>query len=113
MEMSAPVCSVIELIILPFGPMTSPILSTGTLMATTRGAKRLISSGRSIASPMTSRIVIRASFAWLSAAARTSDGMPSSFVSSCSAVTNSGVPATLKSMSPNASSAPRMSVSAT
>ena len=39
--------------------------------------------------------------------------MPSSLVSSCSAVTNSWVPATLKSMSPNASSAPRMSVSAT
>ena len=39
--------------------------------------------------------------------------MPSSLVSSCSAVTNSRVPATLKSMSPNASSAPRMSVSAT
>ena len=28
----APVSSVIELIILPLGPMTSPILSTGTLM---------------------------------------------------------------------------------
>src|SRR5258707_9367713 len=37
--------------------------------------------------------------------------MPSIFVSSCNAVTNSDVPATLKSMSPNASSAPRMSVS--
>ena len=39
--------------------------------------------------------------------------MPSSLVSSWSAVTNSLVPATLKSMSPMASSAPRMSVSAT
>ena len=39
--------------------------------------------------------------------------MPSSLVSSCRAVTNSRVPATLKSMSPNASSAPRMSVSVT
>ena len=36
--------------------------------------------------------------------------MPSILVSSCRAVTNSAVPATLKSMSPNASSAPRMSV---
>src|ERR1700754_2103432 len=111
--MSAPVCSVIELIILPFGPMTSPILSTGTLIAVTRGAYGLISSGRSMASPMTSRIVNRASLACASAAASTSDGMPSSLVSSCSAVTKSFVPATLKSMSPNASSAPRMSVSAT
>ncbi len=39
--------------------------------------------------------------------------MPSSLVSSWIAVTNSLVPATLKSMSPKASSAPRMSVSAT
>ncbi len=38
--------------------------------------------------------------------------MPSSLVSSWMAVTNSLVPATLKSMSPKASSAPRMSVSA-
>src|SRR6185369_9921793 len=38
-------------------------------------------------------------------------GMPLILVSSWSAVTNSSVPATLKSMSPNASSAPRMSVS--
>ena len=39
--------------------------------------------------------------------------MPSSLVSSCSAVTTCSVPATLKSMSPKASSAPRMSVSVT
>ncbi|SII58983.1 Uncharacterised protein [Mycobacteroides abscessus subsp. abscessus] len=39
--------------------------------------------------------------------------MPSSLVSSCRAVTKSLVPATLKSMSPKASSAPRISVSAT
>src|SRR3954469_10346052 len=64
-----------------------------------------------MASPMTSRMVSRASLAWPSAAASTDDGMPSILVSSCSAVTNSAVPATLKSMSPNASSAPRMSVS--
>ena len=39
--------------------------------------------------------------------------MPSSLVSSWRAVITSLVPATLKSMSPNASSAPRMSVSVT
>ena len=93
--------------------MTSPILSTGTFTVMTRGAYGDISSGRSIASAMTSRMCSRASRAWVSAAASTSDGMPSSLVSSCSAVTNSLVPATLKSMSPKASSAPRMSVSAT
>src|SRR5262249_48323078 len=62
---------------------------------------------------MTSRIFSRASRACCNAAASTSAGRPSIFVSSCSAVTYSDVPATLKSMSPNASSAPRMSVSVT
>ncbi|CAB4823060.1 unannotated protein [freshwater metagenome] len=66
-----------------------------------------------MASAMTSKIAKRASFACRSAPARTDAGIPSSFVSSCSAVTKSRVPATLKSISPNASSAPRMSVSAT
>ena len=64
MAMSAPVSSVIELIILPFGPITSPILSTGTLMVVIRGAKWLIGSGASMASFITSRIVNRASRAW-------------------------------------------------
>ncbi len=102
----------IWLIILPLGPMTSPILSTGTFTLITRGASGDISSGRSIASLITSRMCSRASRAWVSAAASTEAGMPSSLVSSWIAVTNSEVPATLKSMSPNASSAPRMSVSA-
>ena len=56
---------------------------------------------------------MRASRAWVRAPIRTSLGMPVSLVSSCRAVTNSRVPATLKSMSPKASSAPRMSVRVT
>ncbi|MNI72872.1 hypothetical protein D3C73_1288390 [compost metagenome] len=112
MEMSAPVSSWIWLIILPLGPMTSPILSTGILTAITRGANSESSSGVSIAALMTSRMWRRASRACFSAAASTEAGMPSSLVSSWMAVTNSEVPATLKSMSPNASSAPRMSVRA-
>ncbi len=113
MVISAPVSSWIWLIILPFGPMTSPILSTGILTVMIRGAFGVISSGPSMASSITSRMVSRASWACFSAAASTEAGMPSSLVSSWSAVTNSLVPATLKSMSPKASSAPRMSVSAT
>ena len=111
-EMSAPVSSWIWLIILPFGPMTSPILSTGTFTVMIRGANSDISSGTSMASAMTSRMCSRASRAWVSAPPRTDAGMPSSFVSSWIAVTKFLVPATLKSMSPKASSAPRMSVSA-
>ena len=113
MVISAPVSSWIELIILPLGPMTSPILSTGTLIVMIRGANGLISAGSSIASRMTSRMVSRAPRAWRSAAPSTAAGIPSSLVSSWSAVMMSLVPATLKSMSPNASSAPRMSVSVT
>src|SRR5699024_7769933 len=71
MAISAPVSSVMELIILPFGPMTSPILSTGTFTVVIRGAYGLISSGPSMASAITDRIVSRASLAWLSAAAST------------------------------------------
>ena len=100
------------MIVLPLGPMSSPILSTGICTLITRGAVGAISSGPSIAAFSTPRIVMRASWACCSAAVSTDDGMPSSFVSSWIAVTNSLVPATLKSMSPSASSAPRMSVSA-
>jgi hypothetical protein len=113
MVICAPVSSWIALIIAPLGPITAPILSTGMRTTVTRGANSLISSGPSIASAMTSRMCRRASRAWVRAAASTADGMPSSLVSNCSAVTKSRVPATLKSMSPKASSAPRMSVSAT
>jgi hypothetical protein len=111
-EMSAPVSSWIWLIILPLGPMTSPILSTGILTEMIRGANSESSSGASIAACRTPRMCSRASRACFSAAASTEAGMPSSLVSSWIAVTNSDVPATLKSMSPKASSAPRMSVSA-
>ena len=55
--------------ILPLGPMTSPILSTGILMVMIRGAWTDISSGASMASAITSRIASRASRAWVSAAA--------------------------------------------
>src|SRR5665647_1256561 len=63
-EICAPVSSWIWLIILPFGPMTSPILSTGTVTLMTRGANSLISSGTSMASAITSRMCRRASRAW-------------------------------------------------
>jgi hypothetical protein len=85
-EISAPVSSWIWLIILPLGPMTSPILSTGIFTVMTRGAYGDISSGRSIASVMTSRMCSRASLACRNAAPSTEAGMPSSLVSSCSAV---------------------------
>ena len=112
--MSAPVSAWMVLIILPFGPMTSPIFSTGISNASIFGAFSPTSSrGPGIASAMTPRIASRASLAWFRALARTSAGMPSILVSNWSAVTNSAVPATLKSMSPKASSTPRMSVRVT
>ena len=60
---------------------------------------------------MTSRIFSRASRALLNTSAMKSDGSADSLMSSWTAVTPSSVPATLKSMSPNASSIPAMSVS--
>ncbi len=57
--------------------------------------------------------MVRASLACFNAAAQTFAGIPSSLVSSCKAVMKSDVPATLKSISPNASSDTRMSVKAT
>ena len=109
--MSAPVSCWMALMTLPLGPMTSPILSIGISKLTIFGAVAPTSArGSAMAAFMTSRIVRRASLACCSAAASTSAGRPSILVSSCRAVTNSAVPATLKSMSPKASSAPRMSV---
>ena len=64
------------------------------------GRRRPRHAARAIAAFITSRICRRATLAWSSAAASTSAGMPSIFVSSCSAVIASAVPATLKSMSP-------------
>ncbi len=111
---SAPVSCVMVLITFPFGPITSPILSIGISKLMIFGAVgRTSSRGSSMAPRITSRISSLASLAWSSACASTSAGIPSIFVSSWSAVTASSVPATLKSMSPNASSAPRMSVSVT
>ena len=110
---SAPVSCWIVLMTLPFGPITSPTLSNGMVKVTIFGAlSATVARGAEIASFITPRIFKRASFACCNAAARTSLGIPSILVSSCNAVTASAVPATLKSMSPNASSAPRMSVSA-
>ena len=114
MSMSAPVSAMISLIRLPLGPITSPILSTGIWMLMIRGALTFTSSrGASIAVSITSRIWNLASRACFSASASTSPGSPVTFMSSWIAVTNSRVPATLKSMSPSASSAPRMSVRVT
>ena len=104
----------ISLIRLPLGPITSPILSTGIWIVMIRGAIGFTASrGAAIAASITSRIVNRASRACCNAPASTSAGIPLTFMSSWIAVTNSRVPATLKSMSPSASSAPRMSVSVT
>ena len=114
MSMSAPVTAMISLIRLPLGPMTSPILSTGIWIMTTRGAfDDSASRGPGSVLAIVSRMNSRASLACFRAPARTSWGKPVTFMSSWMAVTKSVVPATLKSMSPSASSAPRMSVSVT
>ena len=90
----APVSAWIVLIILPLGPITSPIFSTGISKLEIFGAFSPTSGrGPSIAPAFTSRMANRASRAWLRAPASTSAGIPSLFVSSCRAVTSSEVPA--------------------
>ena len=110
----APVSSSISRIIFPLGPMISPILSLGIETASIRGAVSASSGrGSEMILFISPRMCRRASRACANAPTRTSAGRPSILVSSCSAVMTSAVPATLKSMSPSASSTPRMSVSVT
>ena len=67
----------ISLIRLPFGPITSPILSTGIWIVMIRGALGLTASrGAGIAASITSRIWNRASRACSNAPASTSAGIP-------------------------------------
>ena len=113
-SMETPVSSSSSLTILPFGPITSPILSLGISMASIRGVHSLSSErGSEITLFISSRMKRRTSRAWDSAWLSTSVGSPAILVSNWRAVIISAVPATLKSMSPMKSSSPMMSVRVT
>ena len=108
---SVPVSSWIFRIMEPPLPMISRIFSGLILILVMRGAKSLIVSravGRT--SSILSRIVIRAAWAFSSPCRMIASLMPVTLMSIWRAVIPSRVPVTLKSMSPNASSLPRMSV---
>ena len=108
----APVVSTMLRIVLPPGPMSAPILSTGMLTRVMRGALGFSSVLGSASVPsMWLRMKARPSFAWASACRNISCVMPETLMSICRAVMPSLVPATLKSMSPKKSSTPWMSVS--
>ena len=110
-SMVAPVASMMPRIVLPPGPMTEPILSTGMLTRVIRGALGLSSSlGAAMAESIWSRMKARPSFACARAWRNISCVMPATLMSICRAVTPSAVPATLKSISPKKSSTPWMSV---
>ena len=110
----APVSSSIFLIFLPLGPITSPILSFGNSIDSNLGAlPDNESAGSEMVSSIMSKIWCLASFACSKAFLKISDGKPSIFISNWRAVITPLVPATLKSISPNASSAPKISVSVT
>ena len=101
-------------IVLPPGPITAPILSTGIVMVVIRGAYGLISSrGAAMASAIFARILSLAAFACTSVSLMISSPMLWTLMSSWMAVMPSAVPATLKSMSPKWSSMPWMSVRVT
>ena len=107
----APVASWIPRIVLPLGPITSPILSGLICMVKMRGAYwdssvRGSASSLAISCRMNSR-PFRARSSACSMSLRSS---PSILMSIWIEVMPRSVPATLKSMSPRASSEPRMSV---
>src|SRR5213078_1334477 len=109
---SAPVCSWMERIVFPFGPMMSPIFSVGIWIVMMRGAYLdSCERGAGMARSMMSRMCTRACLARSSASAMILKSSPSILISIWIEVTPSRVPATLKSMSPKWSSVPRMSVS--
>src|SRR6058998_2488756 len=98
---SAPVCSWIDRMVFPLGPMMSPILSVGIWIVMMRGAYLdSCERGCGIARSMISRMCTRACFARSSASAMILKSSPSILMSIWIEVTPSRVPATLKSMSP-------------
>ena len=98
-------------IIEPPLPMISRIFSGLILIVMMRGAKSLISPRASgMTSVILSRISSRAARACLRPSRMIASLMPWTLMSICRAVMPSRVPVTLKSMSPNESSLPRMSV---
>ena len=106
--------SIISRMVAPPRPMTSRILFTGIENCTTLGALDEISArGASSFAFIASRMCRRPLRACSKAAVKISSVMPLILISICSAVIPSLVPATLKSMSPKASSSPRISLSTT
>ena len=107
----APVASWIPRMVLPLGPMTSPILSGLICIVKIRGAywdSSVRGSGSALA--ISFRMWRRPFRAFSSACFMMSRSRPRILMSIWIEVMPFSVPATLKSMSPSASSQPRMSV---
>ena len=111
MSIWAPVSSTIFLMILPPGPMMSLIFSGFTLMVVILGAYFFSCfRGSAMHSSILPRMKARPFLAWARAAWRMSLVSPSTLISIWMAVIPLEVPATLKSISPLASSSPWISV---
>ena len=104
------VSSIIFLMFLPPGPIRAPILLGLICKLTMRGAYLDISFGSGNASFISPNICILPVCACARASVINSKETPSIFKSSWMAVIPSLVPATLKSISPKWSSAPRISL---
>mmetsp|Transcript_12740 Transcript_12740/g.53406 ORF Transcript_12740/g.53406 Transcript_12740/m.53406 type:complete len:299 (+) Transcript_12740:1166-2062(+) len=108
------VCSQMLLICSPPLPMTRPMYFLETVIVRIWGAYLLISPpGGGSAFSISPRMWIKPTRARSSAVRITGSVMPSTLMSSWNAVRPSASPAILKSMSPSASSLPRMSVRTT
>ncbi len=103
--------SCIARMFLPPGPMIRPIFSLGICTDSRRGALGLSSARGALSALFISRSTWRRPcLACSSACDMICRVRPSHLMSICSAVMPRAVPTTLKSMSPQASSLPRMSV---
>ena len=101
MSILTPVSSIILLICLPLGPITSRILSGLIVIVIIFGAYADNSvRGSAITDNIWFRMCTRPTFACCNASSKISRDRPSILMSICNAVTPCAVPATLKSISP-------------
>mmetsp|Transcript_5865 Transcript_5865/g.23168 ORF Transcript_5865/g.23168 Transcript_5865/m.23168 type:complete len:223 (+) Transcript_5865:3080-3748(+) len=108
---SAPVFSMMERMVSPPLPMTLPKYFSGTAMEAMRGAYLLVApAGAGSHFSISPRMCTSPFCASSSAVFMTSIVIPSTLISIWNAVIPSLSPATLKSMSPSASSEPKISV---
>mmetsp|Transcript_974 Transcript_974/g.1383 ORF Transcript_974/g.1383 Transcript_974/m.1383 type:complete len:228 (-) Transcript_974:1527-2210(-) len=110
-QLSSPNSSINALIVFPPGPISFPIAAGGIFSGRIFGALAASSClGAARTDCISPRIFVRAVLAIFRVFATAPRERPRFFISNCSDVTPEAFPATLKSIIPNASSKPKISV---